>query len=160
VTKEAVMRGSRALMFSSSREFTKDEEERLSEIMKSFYEGFVKKVALARGMDFKSAEQLARGRVWTGRQAKENGLIDELGGIKEAIRIAKKEAGISADVSPIIRFFSKPKGIQLMSLSRGFTWRTWFDEFITGQVSSMQDFLETLEHEAVFALMPFWIDIK
>jgi protease IV len=152
VTKDVVMRGSRALMFSGYKEFTKDEEEKLGEIMKSLYEDFVKKVADSRGMDFKSAEQLARGRVWTGKQAKEIGLIDELGGIKEAIQIAKKEAGISEDVSPVIKFFSKPKGIRLTSFSRSFTWRT--------QIESLQNFLQALKREAVLALVSFWIEVK
>lgn len=152
VTKEVVVRGNRALMFSSYERFTKDEEEKLGEIMSAFYEDFVKKVADARGMDFKSAEQLARGRVWTGKQAKEIGLIDELGGIKEAIRIAKIEAGISEDVSPIIKFFSKPRGIHLTPLGRSFAWIT--------RIGSLGDFLQMLKRETVYALMSFWIEVK
>lgn len=152
VTKDMVVRGKRALMFSSYEKFTKDEEEKLNEIIRVFYEDFIKKVADARGMDFKSAEQLARGRVWTGRQAKEIGLIDEIGGIKEAIRIAKEEIGIPEGVSPIIKFFPSPRGIYLMPLSRGFASIT--------RISFLRDFLQSLKRETVFALMPFWIKVK
>jgi protease-4 len=152
VTKEVVMRGNRALMFSNLEEFTKDEEEKLGDIMKSFYDDFVKKVANARGMDFNKAEQLARGRVWTGKQAKEIGLIDELGGIKEAIQIAKKEAGISEDVFPIIKFFSKPRTVQISPFSKGLTWGI--------QIGSLPNFLQTLKSEAVLALMSFLIEVK
>lgn len=152
VTRDAVVRGNRALMFSSYERFTKDEEEKLGEIMSAFYEDFVKKVADARGMDFRSAEQLARGRVWTGKQAKEIGLIDELGGIKQAIRIAKKEAGVSEDVSLAIKVFSKPKGIYLTPLGRSFA------SII--RIGSLGDFLQMLNRETVFALMSFWIEIK
>ncbi len=152
VTKEIVVRGNRALMFSSYEEFTKDEEEKLGNIMKSFYYDFVKKVADARGMEFNRAEQLARGRVWTGKQAKEIGLIDELGGIKEAIEIAKKEAGISEDVFPIIKLFLKPRGVQISPLSKGFSWGI--------QIGSLPNFVQTLKLEAVFALMSFFIEVK
>ncbi len=152
VTKDSVVRGNRALMFSSYEKFTKDEEEKLGAIMTEFYEDFVKKVADARGMDFKSAEQLARGRVWTGKQAKEIGLIDELGGIKEAIRIAKKEAGISEDIPPVIKVVSKPRGIHLIPSGRSFAPIT--------RIGSIGDFLQMLKRETVFALMSFWIEVK
>ncbi|MER3447280.1 MAG: signal peptide peptidase SppA, partial [Candidatus Dadabacteria bacterium] len=152
VTRDTIVRGNRALMFSSYKEFTKDEEEKLGEIMGVLYEDFVKKVADARGMDFKSAEQLARGRVWTGKQAREIGLIDEIGGIKEAIRIAKEESGIPEDVSPIIKFFSKPKGIHLMPFNRSFASVT--------QIGSLGDFLQALKRDMIFAIMPFWIEVK
>jgi protease-4 len=147
IKKEWVTRGKRALVFSSFRGFTKREEERLGVIMRYLYDDFVKKVADVRAKDFESAEQLARGRVWTGRQAKELGLIDELGGIREAIRIAKREAGIPDGVSPVIRFFSKPRVIQLAPFGRGFAW-------------GEDEILRTLERERALALMPFWIDVK
>jgi protease-4 len=152
VTKEAVKRGTRALMFSSYRGFTEDEEEKLNQIMKSFYEDFIKKVAMARGMDFKAAEGLARGRVWTGRQAKDNGLIDELGGIKESIQIAKKEAGIPDDISPFIKFFSKPKGIQFYLRDRNI--------IFGGKLDYLIENIKSLKNEAILTLMPFWIDIN
>ncbi len=152
VTKEWITRGKRALMFSSNKGFTKKEEEKLDEIMESFYRDFVEKVAEGRAMDFESAEQLSRGRVWTGRQAKEAGLIDELGGIREAIRIAKKEADIPEEVSPTIRFVSKPKGIQFTPFGKSFALVLRFDSFI--------DSLQALEQERVLALMPFWIEVK
>lgn len=152
VTKEWITRGKRALMFSSYRGFTKKEEQKLDAIMESFYKDFVEKVAEGRAMDFESAEQLARGRVWTGRQAKEAGLIDELGGIKEAIEIAKREAGIPDGVSPRIKFVSKPKGIQFTPFGKSFAWSIQFDSFV--------DSLQELGRERVFALMPFRIDFK
>jgi protease IV len=152
LTKDVVVRGNRALMFSSYERFTNDEEEKLCDIMSVFYEDFVNKVADARGMDFKGAEQLARGRVWTGKQAKEIGLIDELGGIKEAIRIAKKEAGISEDVSTNVKFFSKPRGIHLTALSRSFA--------SISRIGPVGDFFQILKREAVYALMSFWIEVK
>ncbi len=152
VAREAVKRGSRALMFSSYKEFTEDEEEKLNQIMKSFYEDFVNKVATARRMDFKATEELARGRVWTGRQAKEIGLIDELGGIKESIEIAKKEAGIPDNISPIIKFFSKPKGIQFYPQDRNI--------LFTAKVDYLIENIKALKNEEILTLMPFWFEIS
>ena len=58
------------------------------------YRTFVSKVAKGRNKTFDEIHELAQGRVWTGAQAKQNGLVDELGGLDKAIQIAKTEAGI------------------------------------------------------------------
>jgi len=152
IYKEWVKRGKRALIYSSYRAFTKDEEQKIGSIMKSLYDDFVGKVAQVRDMDFKDAEQLARGRVWTGRQAKELGLVDELGGIKTAINLAKREAGISGHLTPVIRLYSKPKYIQVSPFGKFFS--------LGEQLDSLVDGLLTLKREKILAMMPFWIDFK
>jgi protease-4 len=65
--------------------------------MQSFYDGFVAKVAMSRHKTSAEIHAVAQGRVWTGRQAREHGLVDELGGLDRAIAIAKSRAGIPAD---------------------------------------------------------------
>ena len=55
------------------------------------------KVALGRGRPVDEIESIARGRVWTGSDALGIGLVDELGGLRDAIRIARSRAGLSAD---------------------------------------------------------------
>ena len=65
--------------------------------MREFYDGFVQKVAASRKMSVERVDQLAQGRVWTGAQARENGLVDALGGLDRAIALAKEGAGISPD---------------------------------------------------------------
>jgi protease-4 len=65
--------------------------------MQGFYENFVEKAAESRKMTPEQIDAVAQGRVWTGRQARERGLVDELGGLETAIRIAKERAGIGAD---------------------------------------------------------------
>ena len=62
--------------------------------VEEFYKTFCQRVADGRGMTVEAVDQIARGRVWTGRQAVENGLVDTLGGIQLALRIAAQEAGI------------------------------------------------------------------
>jgi protease-4 len=89
--------GRNAEMESPARPFNDSERAKLREMLEAFYGQFVAKVAESRKMPVGRVEQLARGRVWTGLQAKANGLVDELGGLDEAIALAKKRAGIAAD---------------------------------------------------------------
>jgi len=62
-----------------------------------FYDDFVSRVAQARGMTVEAVDAVARGRVWTGADAFERGLVDELGGLRDAVRRAKVLAGLDAD---------------------------------------------------------------
>ena len=60
------------------------------------YRDFVGGVAKARGKNFKQIDAIAQGRVWTGRQALERGLVDQLGGVRDAVAIAAKKAGLGS----------------------------------------------------------------
>ena len=89
--------GKHAEINSPARPFNPDELKKLQEQLQSFYDQFVEKVAEARHSTPEKIDALAQGRVWTGRQAKQNGLVDQLGGLEQAIAIAKQRAKISAD---------------------------------------------------------------
>ena len=71
-----------------------------------FYRDFVKRVAEARGMSAEEVDVVARGRVWTGADALERGLVDELGGLRTAVRRAKVLAGLDPDAK--VRLVSHP----------------------------------------------------
>ncbi len=87
--------GVNAGLFSSLRSFSDDERSRHQEFLRHFYEKrFLPAVADARGIDLDWADALGRGRVWTGRQAQENGLVDSLGGLDEAIRPGLRSRGL------------------------------------------------------------------
>ena len=62
--------------------------------VEDFYNNFVKKVADGRNMSFEQVDSIAQGRVWTGKQAKENGLVDELGSLEDAIEAAAELADL------------------------------------------------------------------
>ena len=94
---ESVIIGRNAGLESPDRPFTDSEREKLREQMRDFYNGFIQKVAASRKMPVERVDTLARGRVWTGSQARQNGLVDALGGLDRAIALAKEKAGIAAD---------------------------------------------------------------
>lgn len=97
LTTGTVSHGSRSLMFSARRGFTDDERERFAATIDAIYDDFVAKVAQGRGRPLAEVEGIARGRVWTGSDALGIGLVDQLGGLRDAVRIARSRAGLSAD---------------------------------------------------------------
>ncbi|MEW6320786.1 MAG: signal peptide peptidase SppA [Acidobacteriota bacterium] len=94
---EATSQGRHAEMYSPDRRFTDEERARVEAGLQAFYDHFVEKVAEARQTTPEKIDQVAQGRVWTGRQARQNGLVDELGGLMTAVRIAKQRAKIPLD---------------------------------------------------------------
>jgi protease IV len=89
--------GARSLMFSPRRGFSDDERERLAATIDAIYDDFVAKVAHGRGRPVTEIDSIARGRVWTGSDAVGIGLVDELGGLRDAARIARSRAGLAED---------------------------------------------------------------
>ena len=104
INVEAVADGQHATMYSPVRPFTPEERRKLTAQMQVIYDAFVEKAAAGRNATPQQIDALARGRVWTGLQAKENGLVDELGGLQQALRVARQEAGIDpgAEVELVI----------------------------------------------------------
>ncbi|HEX5214939.1 MAG TPA: signal peptide peptidase SppA [Vicinamibacterales bacterium] len=87
-----VTEGKHADIYSPFRPFSTEERGRIEEQMQTTYELFLKRVAEGRQVPTEKIDAVAQGRVWTGRQARERGLVDELGGLEDAIRIAKQRA--------------------------------------------------------------------
>ena len=97
ISVETVASGTNAAMDSPFEQFSPDQRERVQEYVQDFYDTFVEKVAESRGATPAEIHAVAQGRVWTGRQALERGLVDELGGLDHAIAIARERAGIPED---------------------------------------------------------------
>lgn len=94
VSHDAVAEGEHARMFSSIRDFSENEWERLNTWLDHVYDDFTTKVAEARKLSGERVHEVARGRVWTGADARGNGLVDELGGLDRAAALAREHAGI------------------------------------------------------------------
>src|SRR5205807_6206095 len=95
---ESTSIGRNAEMGSPARPFNAEELMKVQEQLQAFYDQFVEKVAEARRSTPEKIDQIAQGRVWTGRQAKDNGLVDVLGGLDRAVAVAKQRAKIPAEI--------------------------------------------------------------
>ena len=91
---EHVQQGRYADLYSPVRPFTPEEKAKVEEQMQATYDGFVEKAAAGRNTTPEKIDAIGQGRVWTGRQAKALGLVDELGGLDRAVAIAKERAKI------------------------------------------------------------------
>jgi protease IV len=95
ITTDEVHRGANALMMSTTEPFTEDQWEQIGATLDHIYGEFVDKVAAGRRLDRAQVERVARGRIWTGADAREHGLVDELGGYRGALAAARELAGIA-----------------------------------------------------------------
>jgi protease-4 len=103
VSHDAIETDPAARMMSVLRRFSDAERSRFAEFLDAIYADFVAKVAAGRGLSPAAVDAVARGRVWTGADAAERGLVDVLGGITEAAGIARERAGLAAD-APLVRY--------------------------------------------------------
>lgn len=100
LTYDAVSRGRHARMSSLHAAYSESERERLEELLDRVYADFTAKVAAGRSMTPEAVHEVARGRVWTGADAARNGLVDSLGGLRDAVAIARRKAGLD-DQAPL-----------------------------------------------------------
>ncbi|MFM9862417.1 MAG: signal peptide peptidase SppA [Micropepsaceae bacterium] len=89
--------GNNALMESATQPFTPEQWAIFNKGIDQIYEDFTAKVAAGRKMDVAKVREIAKGRVWTGADAKQRGLVDEFGGFRAALEATKALAGIPAD---------------------------------------------------------------
>ncbi|MGB0388755.1 MAG: signal peptide peptidase SppA [Ardenticatenaceae bacterium] len=94
---EKITRGKNASLYSSNERFTDEEREIIVHSMQRTYDLFLERVANSRKMTTQEADTVGGGRVWTGRQAKERGLVDQLGGLEDAFAKARQLGELSQD---------------------------------------------------------------
>ncbi|NEX13857.1 MAG: signal peptide peptidase SppA [Prosthecochloris sp.] len=83
------------------------------------YNDFLSKVARSRKMTREEVEDVAGGRVWTGEMAVKNGLVDRIGGLKEAVAAAQRMAGMDSSTVPGLNFYPQPQGLMDYLFSDG-----------------------------------------
>lgn len=103
-----------ANMWSTLSSFNEEERQKVDAWLDFVYADFTSKVAAARKLQPEAVEEAAQGRVWSGRRAKELGLVDELGGMQTAVVLAKQAAGLAADAP--VRLVAFPEHQGLLSL--------------------------------------------
>jgi protease IV len=97
ITTDSVERGANAGMFSATQGFSSRARERLAAELDDTYAGFKDHVAVGRHMTAEAVEAVAKGRVWSGEDAKKQGLVDALGGYETAFALARQAAKLPAD---------------------------------------------------------------
>jgi len=98
ISNEYVLRGKTAGMFRATEKFSDEERAKFEDWIKTtYYRDFVPKVAKGRSKDPEYIDSVGQGRVWTGQQARDRGLVDDFGGLDKAIEVAKQLAKIPAD---------------------------------------------------------------
>jgi len=118
VTEDSLMRGRFADIDSEYEPLSPAARAKLREGIDVSYRDFVTKVADARKRPFNQVEPLAQGRVWLGDQAKERGLVDELGGIDRAIELVKDRAKIGKDEKVAVVTYPPKRTILDIAMSR------------------------------------------
>ncbi len=109
LTFDQVEVGANANMWNASRSFSPAEWDRFNAWLDRIYDDFTSKVADGRKLPKEKVLEIAKGRVWTGEDAKAIGLVDELGGYATALKLAKAAAKIPADEKVKVAVFPKEK---------------------------------------------------
>jgi len=109
VNKEILKRGRFADLDSDFQPLTPEGRARLRETIDFIYAGFLKRVAEGRRKKTEEIEPFAQGRVWSGKRALANGLVDRNGGLDEAIAVLRKKAGIAEDELIRVSVYPSPK---------------------------------------------------
>ncbi len=174
ITNEYVLRGKNAGIFRESEKFSDSERVKLEELIKStYYDEFVPKVAKGRSKDSEYIDSIGQGRVWTGAQGQERGLVDEFGGLDKAIEIAKQLANIPAEKGVERVILPRPRGL-IQQL-----WSGGDDETMAASAETQQQeriltalpedarrafryaqLLDRAKHGEVLFLMPFELRIR
>lgn len=167
ITTSVVQRGKNSGVLSMTTPFSDAERDAMQKMLNDIYAQFTKKAAAGRKMEHEKLEKMARGRVYTGAQALNLGLVDELGTLSDAIAHAKKAAGLDPDqklerldlpkpISPFEQLFG-PVDPSAASLKAALV--KHLPPELADQLKGL-DIYEMLAHERVLALMPFRMLVK
>lgn len=144
--------GTNSNYFSAHTPWTPEQLTRTERDIDEFYRDFVGKVAEARGRTFEEIHEVAQGRVWTGAQARERGLVDEVGGLRAALNTARTLAGLPDGA---IRIFSRFQRRPRLPLRLAVEFP---DEPVAGLLPELKIW-NSLAHDRLLALMPWRLRI-
>jgi protease-4 len=171
MTTTVLKRGKNSGVMSLTTPFSESEQTAMKKLLADIYEQFTSKAAQGRKMDLEKLQSLAKGRVYTGAQAKEVGLIDELGTLEDAVAMAKEAAGLGRferlmlpkSVSPFEQLLgplneetSIAAGWQAALLS------TWLKQLPAEWIKPLRDVsaIDLLTKEKFLTIVPYRIDVR
>jgi len=161
---EAITRGTHADLQLVSRPLSPESRARLRREVYSVYELFVKRVSDGRPLDVPGVDAVGRGRVWTGAQAAERGLVDELGGLHAAVQRAKTQLKLdpNADVALVTYPPPRPLAEQLGEMFGQLHMRAAAPEPITSWLRPVERWFAAAAaaDRQILALLPYSIEIR
>lgn len=151
---EAIGTSQNGGMWSMNQGFTPEEQARYEAMLDKVYEQFVTRVAQGRKLTQAQSEEIARGRVWTGNQAKNLGLVDKLGGMDMALDDLAKTLGLSSREDLALVEMPKPETPfeQLMALVEGeggVMIGGWMKSVVTNLFHAQPDAMDSLVYETM-----------
>lgn len=172
ITTDVISRGKNSGVLSSTHGFTDSERDSMQRLLNDIYEQFTSKAAQGRKMEKAQLEKLARGRVYTGSAALKLKLVDELGGLDDAIAWAKKQAGVGPDEK--LEKLVLPKAVSPLESLLGpldpnadaRVARSAVREFLRGispeleQNLQVMQLMQILSRERTLTVMPFRLIVK
>lgn len=159
VTQTTLKRGQFSDIETPFRPMTDAERAKLRAEIEKFYKEFVDRVAAGRKKPYDQIEPLAQGRVWVGAAAKQNGLIDDLGGLDRAVEMIKAKAKIPASEKVTLVEYPPKRTLWDVLFNRS-------DESVETMIEHRVQALaghvpvRSLMHGGILSLMPFTIDVR
>ncbi len=159
--KDIFLRGQHADIFPTWREVTDDDLELAQYYVDKYYDKFVRDVAEGRAMAFDNVHGIAQGRVWSGKRAERLGLVDKIGGLTDAVMMAKRQAGIPEDRRVDFKILPEAGGLlERMMASLGTS--------VTGEIDVPDELREIMGDtaylhaydEPILYLMPYRMEIE
>jgi protease-4 len=171
ITHDTLSRGRNAGLFSPWTPFSETQREAVHAMMADVYDAFTSKAAESRGLSADDIEAAAQGRLWTGRQALERGLVDRLGGLTEALARAEELAELRPEEADDLEIVEFPPPMNIIE---------WFMDEMTGgaqaalptalgSVLSAEDldalsqvhlWQSVLERERILAIPPVLLSVR
>jgi protease-4 len=166
VKKEIMKRGRFADIDTEYQPLNDEQRAKLRTEIEVFYRGFVQRVADGRKRKYDDVEPLAQGRVWTGAQAKQNGLVDEIGGIDRAIEMVKQKANIAASEKITLVAYPPRRNLLQLLLDRDTDLTSIESHMVDSRMAAklkelLGDLpLGALSQGGILRLMPYTITIR
>ena len=158
LSHETVRRGRNAAIFSSWEPWTEEERAKIRGLNVSFYETFIAKAAEGRRRTPEEIDAVAQGRVWTGQQALDNGLVDSLGGLEAAVATARERAGIAAGESVRLVVLPEKKGLWETILER--REEELAVRLLGPEAGALLGWAERLSGKGPLARLPFELEVR
>ncbi|MBK6263765.1 signal peptide peptidase SppA [Marivirga sp. S37H4] len=161
ITFDRVSTGEYSDLFTVTRSLNDAEKQIIQNMVERGYEDFTTKAAEGRNMPVEALLEVASGRVWSGIEAHERGLVDVLGGYDDAIRIAAQSAGLEEGNYMKVYYPEQKPLFQKLMEDLGSSANIFYQKVIYGEASPYVDeFKYVIENKGLQTRMPFDLEIK